>query len=244
MGSSLKPLPAGKRRSVIRNPFNFGGDDGSSCECGGDAPSAPGRAPRVAGGIPRKRSAGRRIGGGHSTVRELIRREPRANWKAHLHFGLRGRHHGLASEHLENVPAAGEVFRLAFIGSNRVGALYRDASAYITPELERRFDNISRTMLEFFIGRYDIRFASLDRLQQGQDFAIIEINGAGAEAIHVWDPNMGLGEVYRTLFAYQKMLFQISAKNRNRGFDPASVIQFFRTVHKQRALIARYPPSS
>jgi hypothetical protein len=55
---------------------------------------------------------------------------------------------------------------------------------------------------------------------------------------------MGLGEVYRTLFAYQKMLFQISAKNRNRGFDPASVIQFFRTVHKQRALIARYPPSS
>jgi membrane protein DedA with SNARE-associated domain len=184
------------------------------------------------------------VGDGHSTVRELIHREPRANWKAHLHLGRRDQHLGIASEHLEKVPAAGEIFRLAFIGSNRVGGLYRDASAYITPELEQRFDAISRAMPDFYIGRYDIRFVSLDGLQQGQDFAIIEINGAGAEAIHVWDPNMALGKVYRTLFAYQETLFQISAKNRDRGFKPASLINFFRAVHKQRALIRHYPPSA
>lgn len=184
------------------------------------------------------------IGDGHSTVRELIRMEPRANWKAHLHLGARAEHRGIASERLAQVPAAGEIFRLAFIGSNRVGGIYRDARAHITPELERRFDAISRTMPEFYIGRYDIRFASLERLRQGQDFAIIEINGAGAEAIHVWDPNMGLGEAYRTLFAYQETLFQIGAKNRNRGFQPASLTQFFGAIRKQRALIRRYPPSS
>lgn len=184
------------------------------------------------------------IGDGQSTVRELIRREPRANWKAHLHLGARPGHRGFASERLDQVPAAGEIFRLAFIGSNRVGGLYRDARAHITPEIERCFDAISRTMPEFYIGRYDIRFASLERLRQGQDFAIIEINGAGAEAIHVWDPNMGLGEAYRTLFAYQETLFQIGAKNRNRGFEPASVTQFFGAIRKQRALIPRYPPSS
>jgi membrane protein DedA with SNARE-associated domain len=183
------------------------------------------------------------IGDGHSTVRELIRREPRARWKAHLHLGAR-EHRGLAAGQLERTPAAGEVLRLAFIGSNRVGGLYRDARAYITSELERRFDAISRAMPEFYFGRYDIRFASLERLQQGEDFSIIEINGAGAEAIHVWDPNMGLGEAYRTLFAYQADLFEIGARNRARGFAPASLRQFFGAIRKQRRLIRRYPPSS
>jgi hypothetical protein len=157
---------------------------------------------------------------------------------------MSARHRGLASEQLNKLPAAGEVFRLAFIGSNRVGGLYRDARAYITPALEQRFDAISRAMPEFYVGRYDIRFASLERLQQGQDFAIIEINGAGAEAIHIWDPNMGLGEVYRTLFDYQEKLFEIAAKNRERGFEPATMIEFFHAIHKQRSLIRRYPPSS
>jgi membrane protein DedA with SNARE-associated domain len=184
------------------------------------------------------------VGDGHSTVRELIHKEPRANWKVDLHFGMSARHRGLASEQLNKLPAAGEVFRLAFIGSNRVGGLYRDARAYITPALEQRFDAISRAMPEFYVGRYDIRFASLERLQQGQDFAIIEINGAGAEAIHIWDPNMGLGEVYRTLFDYQEKLFEIAAKNRERGFEPATMIEFFHAIHKQRSLIRRYPPSS
>jgi hypothetical protein len=142
------------------------------------------------------------------------------------------------------VPAVGEVCRLAFIGSNRVGGLYRDARAYITPELERRFDAISRAMPEFYIGRYDIRFASVDQLQRGEDFSIIEINGAGAEAIHVWDPNMGLSEIYRTLFAYQATMFRIGDKNRSRGFKPSSMTQFFGAIHEQRTLIRRYPPSS
>jgi pimeloyl-ACP methyl ester carboxylesterase len=31
-------------------------------------------------------------------------------------------------------------------------------------------------------GRYDIRFASIERLRQGEAFGIIEINGAGGEA--------------------------------------------------------------
>jgi len=184
------------------------------------------------------------VGDGRSTVRELIRREPRANWKAPLHFGTRDEHQGIAREQLENVPAVGEVCRLAFIGSNRVGGLYRDARAYITPELERRFDSISRSIPEFYIGRYDIRFASVDQLQRGEGFSIIEINGAGAEAIHVWDPNMGLSEIYRTLFAYQATMFKIGDKNRSRGFKPASMTRFFGAIHQQRTLIRRYPPSS
>jgi hypothetical protein len=184
------------------------------------------------------------IGDGCSTVRELIRREPRANWKADLHLGELKEHRGFASERPDYLPAAGEVVRLAFIGSIRVGGLYRDARAYLTPALERRFDAIARSIPEFYFGRFDVRFSSLEQLQQGEGFAIIEINGAGAEVIHVWDPNTKFAEVYRTLFAYQRTLFRIGAKNWSRGFKPMSLVDFFRCVHRQNVLISKYPPSS
>ena len=184
------------------------------------------------------------VGDGCRTVRELILREPRANWKADLHLGRLKEHRGLASERPDYVPATGEVVRLAFIGSIRVGGLYRDGRTYVTSALERRFDAIARSIPEFYFGRFDIRFNSLERLQLGEDFAIIEINGAGAEVIHVWDPNTKLAEVYWTLFDYQKTLFRIGAKNRSRGFKPMSLAEFFRYVHRQNALISRYPPSS
>ena len=115
---------------------------------------------------------------------------------------------------------------------------------YLTPALERRFGEIARSIPEFYFGRFDIRFKSIELLQEGEGFAIIEINGAGAEVIHVWDPNTKFTEVYKTLFAYQKTLFQIGAKNRSRGFKPMSLREFFRCVRKQNTLISQYPPSS
>jgi membrane protein DedA with SNARE-associated domain len=184
------------------------------------------------------------VGDGCSPVRELIRREPRADWKAKLHLGERKDHRGFASERPDYVPAAGEVVRLSFIGSIRVGGLYRDGRMYITPDLERRFDEIARSMPEFFFGRFDVRFKSIEQLQQGEDFAIIEINGAGSEIIHVWDPNTKFAEVYRTLFTYQKTLFKIGADNRSRGFKPISLTEFFRCVRRQSGLSSKYPPSS
>ena len=184
------------------------------------------------------------VGDGRATVRQLIHREPRANWKADLHLGELKQHRGFASEQPDDIPAAGEIVRLAFIGSIRVGGLYRDARAYLTPALERRFGEIARSIPEFYFGRFDIRFKSIELLQEGEGFAIIEINGAGAEVIHVWDPNTKFTEVYKTLFAYQKTLFQIGAKNRSRGFKPMSLREFFRCVRKQNTLISQYPPSS
>lgn len=183
------------------------------------------------------------VGDGAHSIRDLIDRQPRAHWKASLHLSSSSAHRGLLPKQLERIPALGEVVRLAFIGSNRVGGLYRDGRAYITSKLERRFDAISQSMPDFYFGRYDIRFASIERLQQGEDFSIIEINGAGAEAIHVWDPNTRLIDVYKTLFSYQAKLFETGDENRRRGFQPAPLSELIRLARKQRALIPRYPPS-
>jgi membrane protein DedA with SNARE-associated domain len=183
------------------------------------------------------------VGDGRTTLRELIRQNPRAGFKAGAHLGLGRWHTGPGTRNPDTVPAAGERVPLAFIGSIRVGGLYLDARGEITPALSRRFDAIARSMPEFHFGRFDIRFKSLERLKEGEDFQIFEINGAGAEMIHIWDPRMPLREVYRTLFETQAMLFDIAARNRARGFKPITMREFMAVTRKQRHLVGLYPPS-
>ena len=76
------------------------------------------------------------------------------------------------------------------IGNQRAGALYRDGRRHITAALEARFDAIARSMTEFHYGRFDLRFETSKRLMRGEDFAIVEINGIGGEAIDCWDPRL------------------------------------------------------
>jgi hypothetical protein len=183
------------------------------------------------------------VGDGVSPLRDLILAGERTAWKARLHLGRGTMHAGACVEALAHVPARGEAVRLSFIGSNRVGGLYRDARADVTPALERRFEAISRSMPEFHYGRYDIRFASIERLREGEDFGIIEINGAGGEAIHVWDPEMPAREALRELMRFQSLLFEIGAGNRARGFRPTGLLPLLRCAWRQHRMITRYPPS-
>jgi hypothetical protein len=184
------------------------------------------------------------IGDGKASVRELIRADARARWKAKLHLGRDPTHAAPPPAALERVPARGEVVQIALIGNQRAGGLYRDAARHITPALEARFDAIARAMPEFHYGRFDIRFESTDALRRGEGFAIVEINGIGGEAIDVWDPALPVREVYRRLIAQQRLLFRIGAANRARGFRPTGVGDFVGMLFQQTRLIARYPASS
>ena len=134
--------------------------------------------------------------------------------------------------------------RIALIGNQRAGALYRDGRRYITAALEARFDAIARSMSEFHYGRFDLRFESVEALARGEDFAIVEINGIGGEAIDCWDPHLSVREVYGRLFAQQRLLFVIGAANRARGFRPAGPGEFIASLVRQTHLIRRYPSSS
>jgi membrane protein DedA with SNARE-associated domain len=182
-------------------------------------------------------------GDGETTVAQLILRDPRAGWKASNYLGANPRHRGLPAETLNAIPAKGEIVRLTFIGSIRVGGLYRDAHEYITPALAHRIDEIAKAIPEFYVGRFDIRFRSIEALQAGDEFSIFEINGAGSEAIHIWDPDMPLLETYKILFRQQRLLFEIGAANRARGFAPMPYWRFIGSLRKQNRLIDRYPRS-
>lgn len=142
------------------------------------------------------------------------------------------------------IPANGEVVRLATIGSTRVGALYRDGAECITSQLEAAIEAIARDIPDFHFGRFDVRFDSLQELAAGRGFTIMEVNGAGSEAIQAWDPDTGLLAAFTMIFHKQNILFAIGAAMRRRGTRPMGVLELFRLNRRQQQLIAAYPLSN
>ena len=176
-------------------------------------------------------------GDGVHTVAELIALDPRAGRA--LSSPLHECRHDVM-----RVPAAGEVVRLSTIGSTRVGGLYRDGGACITPQLTAAVDAIARDMPEFYFGRFDVRFESLAELSAGRGFRIMEINGSGSEAIHAWDPDTGLATGLKTIFQKQSVLFAIGDAMRSEGVRPMGLAKLIKLNQRQNRLIARYPPSN
>ena len=183
------------------------------------------------------------VGDGKSTVRELIAKDKRTNFKKNYYLGSHKRHMGMYPEYLGSVPDEGEKVQLTFIASLRVGGLYRNGKQYITRAMTERFDAIARSIPEFYFGRFDIRFKSIEHLQTGEDFAIFEINGAGSEAIHIWDADTSIIEAYKELFVYQSLLFEISNRNRVNGYKPISIKELYRFTLDYQRLLVSYPPS-
>ncbi len=144
---------------------------------------------------------------------------------------------------LSAIPAPGQVVRVATVGSSRVGGRYEDGSDAVTAELAATIDLIARDMSEFHVGRFDVKFTNLDALAAGR-FTIIEVNGAGSEAVHAWDPSLTLVQAYAIIFEKQRRLFALSDAMRRRGHRPVGCLALLRHHLRQQQLIARYPPSN
>ena len=174
------------------------------------------------------------IGDGQSTLRQLIMADRRAGQVPHLYLG---RH----AARLDKIVPVGEAVRLTFSGSHCRGAIFRDGTHLVTPQMVETFDRIAQSMPDFHFGRFDVRFPDFARLQAGQDFTIVEVNGAGAEMTHVWDRKTGLREAWACLMRQYKLLWQIGATNRGRGHRPLTLREFLAMHRREKELTALYP---
>ena len=107
--------------------------------------------------------------------------------------------------------------QLAYAGNHCQGTKFLDGKHLITPQLEQRFDAISKLIPDFYFGRYDIRFSDVRKLKQGKGFKIIELNGVTSESTNIYDPAFRLREVYQILFRQWGWLFRIGKANIERG---------------------------
>jgi hypothetical protein len=174
------------------------------------------------------------VGDGRSTLRSLILADERAKRVPHLYLDR-------LADRLDTVPAQGEAVQLVFVGNHCKGSIFEDGRALVTPALTEAIERLARSMPDFFFGRIDVRFASVAALRRGTDFQVIEINGTGSEATHIWDPSTKLLDAWRTQFFHYGAAFRIGAANRRRGFSSSGLRTMYRDWMNQRRLMAIYP---
>jgi hypothetical protein len=130
--------------------------------------------------------------------------------------------------------------RLVEAGNHCQGCIFRDGSDLLSTALRGRIDEISRNIPGFFIGRYDIRYASDEHLESGR-FKIIELNGAASEATNIYDARNSLMSAYRTLYEQWDLVFRIGRANYDRGCKPASVLDVLSDAKLYAVVSQCYP---
>lgn len=174
------------------------------------------------------------VGDGAATLRELIEGHPRA--RHHREHALRQHR-----DSLDRVPPSGERIELIFARNHCRGAVFRDGTALVTPALERRVEAIARSIPSFHVGRLDVRYSSLSRLQEGEDFMVIEVNGVASEPVHAWDPANGVARAWRIYFEQIDRIYAVGAANRALGHARPGLRLLLAGWWRQRRVMRSYP---
>ncbi|MEQ1676114.1 MAG: hypothetical protein ABL876_05420 [Chitinophagaceae bacterium] len=114
---------------------------------------------------------------------------------------------------LDRVLPKGEEFVLVPYGNHVRGAKFTDASHLIDKELMGVIDAVCSQVTGFYYGRLDIRYNTWEELRQGKNFSIIELNGAGSEPTHIYDPKHSVFYAWKEIIRHLNILWKISAIN-------------------------------
>lgn len=127
---------------------------------------------------------------------------------------------------LQEIPAAGKEHLLVPYGNHSRGAKFLDWSSRLTPALEGVIDSLCRQVPGFYFGRLDIKFDSWEELCEGRKFSVIELNGAGSEPTHIYDPRHSVSFAWKEIIRHLRLLFDISRANaRREGLVPMSTTE-------------------
>ncbi|HVU54520.1 MAG TPA: NRDE family protein [Puia sp.] len=147
-----------------------------------------------------------------------------------------------AGRRLKMAPAKGEVLELAPYGNHSRGAKFLDHSHRVTPRIEAVIDELCRRIPGFYFGRLDIRCQSWSQLEAGEAFSVIELNGAGSEPTHIYDPRHSLFFAWKEIKRHLDILYKVSRANLvEGGLAPMSFgqgLKMLRDYRRHEKLIA------
>jgi hypothetical protein len=118
---------------------------------------------------------------------------------------------------MDSVLEEGEEYVLAPYGNHARGAAFYDDSHLIDERLTQRIDQLCRRIPGFYFGRLDIRYRDWEGLKEGRDFCVIEVNGAGSEPTHIYDPAHSIFFAWKEIIRHWYILWMISRMNHRRG---------------------------
>jgi hypothetical protein len=145
-------------------------------------------------------------GDGESTIEELIRKNKRYILQLPVLKKTKKDQLGIVLE-------KGEEFILVPYGNHIRGAKFIDDSHLIDKELTGFIDTVCIQVDGFYFGRLDIRFNSWEELKRGKSFSIIELNGAGSEPTHIYDPKHSIFFAWKEIIRHLNIMWRISKLN-------------------------------
>ncbi|MDE3142942.1 MAG: D-alanine--D-alanine ligase [Bacteroidota bacterium] len=104
-------------------------------------------------------------------------------------------------------------------GNHARGALFLDSSFKNNKQLEALIDSVCKSIDGFYYGRLDIRYNTFEELIENKNWCLIELNGAGSDPTHMYDPKHSLFFAWREIIRHWKMLYIISMQNKRKGYS-------------------------
>ena len=163
-------------------------------------------------------------GDGTKTLRTLILEIDRAKlqWETLKVF---------YQDQLEEVVPRGVKMELVSIGNHCLGTKFLDANNLITDKLSSSFDQISKQINGFYFGRFDLRVATLEDLENGK-IMTLELNGCGAEPAHIYQPGFSFLKASGVLIRHWSDIYRVSRENHDRGV-PYLSLREARDIYKK-----------
>lgn len=157
-------------------------------------------------------------GNGVNTIQELIEQNPRFA----LQLDTLKQKFG---EKLKEVLPKDEALNLVPFGNHVRGSKFTDVSYWINEKLTETFNEICVQIPDFYFGRLDIMFQSREDLEQGINFSIVELNGAGSEPTHIYDPKHSIFFAWKEIIKHYDILYKISTFNHQKGHSYLNIKQ-------------------
>ncbi len=155
-------------------------------------------------------------GDGIKTISQLLMENKRAILQKDVLEKLYG-------NDLNEVLINGEEKILVPYGNHSRGAMFIDDSHLIDETLTKTIDEICKQIPGFYFGRFDIRFDNWEDLKHEKKFSIIEMNGAGSEPTHIYDPKHSIFYAWKEIIRHWFILNKISRQNHKKGYKYLSV---------------------
>ncbi|MEO6454637.1 MAG: hypothetical protein ABIN97_11210 [Ginsengibacter sp.] len=146
------------------------------------------------------------VGDGLRTMEELLKKDKRFI----LQLPSLQKSYG---KKLERILMKGEECLLVPYGNHARGAKFIDISSLIDEQLVITIDKACKEIPGFYFGRMDIKYNTWQDLKDGKNFSIIEVNGAGSEPTHIYDPKHSIFFAWREIMRHLNILLKISMYN-------------------------------
>jgi len=171
-------------------------------------------------------------GDGVNTIEQLINQTPRYILQLPVLRKTLGKR-------IRSIPGKNEEEVLVPYGNHVRGSLFLDSTYKNNPQLEALIDKVCKSVNGFYYGRLDIRFNSFEELVADKNWSIIELNGAGSEPTHMYDPKHSLFFAWKEIIRHWKMLYEISIQNKKKGFPFLSYSEGKKMLRENSRLVQK-----